>query len=247
MIRSEMRDSYDPTVKGFAVWQATGDTRAQEWGDHLDVVRAAAARGVRIGRVRVVSEPLSEYLRWSTPAPTSTSAPARTSAGCAAPKPRPAAVRRRLLGVRPAGRAVELPTRRWHEPASLHLQLRSPRHPRHRSGVRDGMDLGDTARALHGRLKLKKRYVARLACVVPRWRRAMPGPSRVWRARVGAAWEPRGIPPLKRDHSGRTGHGACPGTGSLLTPRTAPSALLTCAVLPSAGRGSRNRNSDPSP
>ena len=64
MIRSEMRDSYDPTVKGFAVWQATGDTRAQEWGDHLDVVRAAAARGVRIGRVRVVSEPLSEYLRW---------------------------------------------------------------------------------------------------------------------------------------------------------------------------------------
>ena len=60
----EMRDSYDQTVKGFAEWQATGGTGAYEWGDHLDVVRAAVARGVTIRRVRVVSEPLSEYLRW---------------------------------------------------------------------------------------------------------------------------------------------------------------------------------------
>ena len=37
----EMRDSYDPTVKGFAEWQATGDIGAYEWGDHLHVVRAA--------------------------------------------------------------------------------------------------------------------------------------------------------------------------------------------------------------
>lgn len=59
-----MRDSCDPAVKGFAEWQATGDTGAYEWGDHLDVVRAAVARGVTISRVRVVSEPLSEYLRW---------------------------------------------------------------------------------------------------------------------------------------------------------------------------------------
>ena len=43
---------------------ATGDTSAYDWGDHLDVVRAATARGVRIRRVRVVSEPLSDYLRW---------------------------------------------------------------------------------------------------------------------------------------------------------------------------------------
>jgi hypothetical protein len=64
VIRFEMRDSCDPAVKGFAEWQATGDTGAYEWGDHLDVVRAAVARGVTISRVRVVSEPLSEYLRW---------------------------------------------------------------------------------------------------------------------------------------------------------------------------------------
>ena len=59
-----MRGSCDPAVKGFAGWQAAGDTGAYERGDHLDVVRAAVARGVAIGRVRVVSEPLSEYLRW---------------------------------------------------------------------------------------------------------------------------------------------------------------------------------------
>jgi hypothetical protein len=64
VIRFEMRDSYDETEKGFAEWQATSGIGAYDWGDHLDVVRAAAARGVRIRRVRVVSEPLSDYMRW---------------------------------------------------------------------------------------------------------------------------------------------------------------------------------------
>jgi hypothetical protein len=64
MIRFEMRDSYDQTEQGFAEWKATGDIGAYDWGDHLDVIRAAAARGVTIRRVRVVSEPLSDYLRW---------------------------------------------------------------------------------------------------------------------------------------------------------------------------------------
>ena len=45
VIRFEMRDSYDPTVKGFAECQATSDIRAYEWGDRLDVVRTAIARG----------------------------------------------------------------------------------------------------------------------------------------------------------------------------------------------------------
>jgi hypothetical protein len=43
VIRFEMRDSYDETEKGFADWKATGDTSAYDWGDHLDVVRAACA------------------------------------------------------------------------------------------------------------------------------------------------------------------------------------------------------------
>ena len=64
VIRFEMRDSYDEAEQGFAEWKATGDTGAYDWGEHLDVIRAAAARGVTIRRVRVVSEPLSDYLRW---------------------------------------------------------------------------------------------------------------------------------------------------------------------------------------
>jgi hypothetical protein len=44
VIRFEMRDSYDQTEPGFAEWKATGDTGAYDWGDHLDVIRAAAAR-----------------------------------------------------------------------------------------------------------------------------------------------------------------------------------------------------------
>jgi hypothetical protein len=64
VIRFEMRDSYDETEEGFAEWQATGDTEAYVWGDHLDTIRAASSRGVRIRRVRIVSEPLSEYIRW---------------------------------------------------------------------------------------------------------------------------------------------------------------------------------------
>jgi hypothetical protein len=64
LIRFEMRDSYDQTEKGFAEWKATGDISAYDWGEHLDRMRAATARGVTIRRVRVVSEPLSDYLRW---------------------------------------------------------------------------------------------------------------------------------------------------------------------------------------
>jgi hypothetical protein len=64
VIRFEMRDSYDETEKGLAEWRATGDIGAYDWGDHLDVVRQAVARGIRIRRVRVVSEPLSEYMQW---------------------------------------------------------------------------------------------------------------------------------------------------------------------------------------
>jgi Family of unknown function (DUF6879) len=64
VIRFEMRDSYDETEQGFTEWKATGDIGAYDWGDHLNVIRTATARGVTIRRVRVVSEPLSDYLRW---------------------------------------------------------------------------------------------------------------------------------------------------------------------------------------
>jgi hypothetical protein len=64
VIRLEMRDAYDHTVGGFDEWRATGDISAFDWGDWLDIVRSAVSRGVRWRRVRIVSEPLSEYMKW---------------------------------------------------------------------------------------------------------------------------------------------------------------------------------------
>jgi hypothetical protein len=67
-IRIEMRDTYDETEQGYAEWQETGDisvgANASGWIDHFAIVRAAAARGVTMRRVRVISEPASPYMRW---------------------------------------------------------------------------------------------------------------------------------------------------------------------------------------
>lgn len=67
-IRIEMRDTYDETELGYAEWKATGDIRAGQqsdsWQEHFAIVRAAAARGVTMRRVRVISEPVSEYIKW---------------------------------------------------------------------------------------------------------------------------------------------------------------------------------------
>jgi hypothetical protein len=64
VIRLEMRDAYDHTVGGFEEWKATGDISSFDWGNWLDIVRGAVARGVRWRRVRIVSELLSEYMKW---------------------------------------------------------------------------------------------------------------------------------------------------------------------------------------
>ncbi|WP_416210414.1 DUF6879 family protein [Frankia sp. Cr1] len=58
-----MRDVYDVTDPAFLEWQRTS-TDSYDWGDWLNLVSANVARGVRIRRARVVSEPVTDFIRW---------------------------------------------------------------------------------------------------------------------------------------------------------------------------------------
>lgn len=64
----EMRDAYDLRDATFKRWQRTGgvpvDPDSDYWRPWLSRVREATQRGVRIRRLRVISEPLSEYIRF---------------------------------------------------------------------------------------------------------------------------------------------------------------------------------------
>lgn len=60
----EMRDSYmdDPV---FAAWRAENEVELP--GEYLEwraLVKETAGRGVRLRRARVVSEPVTDYIRW---------------------------------------------------------------------------------------------------------------------------------------------------------------------------------------
>jgi hypothetical protein len=63
-VHLELRDSYDPDTPQYAEWLA-GTPRPvpanQEW---YDFVRGHTARGVLFRRARIVSEPLSDYIRF---------------------------------------------------------------------------------------------------------------------------------------------------------------------------------------
>lgn len=60
--RLEMRDSYE-AVPLFKEWQQTGVPR-YDWTRWENLVGTAMERGVRFRRARIVSEPVSEYIRW---------------------------------------------------------------------------------------------------------------------------------------------------------------------------------------
>jgi hypothetical protein len=63
-----MRDSYMRDDPAFIRWQQghrfDPTDRASWWRPWLDVVVAATGRGVRIRRARIVSEPISDYIRF---------------------------------------------------------------------------------------------------------------------------------------------------------------------------------------
>ncbi|MGR3933243.1 DUF6879 family protein [Streptomyces sp. BRA346] len=69
-VHLEMRDAYavDYEESGFTAWRQghrlNPDDRASWWRPWLDLVAGTAARGVVIRRARIVSEPVSEYIRF---------------------------------------------------------------------------------------------------------------------------------------------------------------------------------------
>ncbi|UQA95267.1 DUF6879 family protein [Streptomyces halobius] len=66
-VHLEMRDAYGDNER-FAAWRhgarINWDDRATWWRGFHDQIAEAAARGVSIRRARIVSEPVSEYIRW---------------------------------------------------------------------------------------------------------------------------------------------------------------------------------------
>ncbi|MFF7632561.1 DUF6879 family protein [Kitasatospora sp. NPDC008050] len=69
-VHLEMRDSYSVTkeVEAFTAWRDgfrhDPADRASWWRPFLDLIAETVARDVRVRRVRIVSEPVSEYIRF---------------------------------------------------------------------------------------------------------------------------------------------------------------------------------------
>ena len=61
----EMRDSYTPDDPDWLDWQAGRRFDPEErWASWSDLIRATVARGVSVRRIRLVSEPVTDYIRF---------------------------------------------------------------------------------------------------------------------------------------------------------------------------------------
>ncbi|MFI7102058.1 DUF6879 family protein [Streptomyces sp. NPDC050161] len=69
-VHLEMRDAYgvENEVKGFAEWRQghrlDPDNRESWWRPWLDLVQEVTSKGVVLRRARIVSEPVSDYIRF---------------------------------------------------------------------------------------------------------------------------------------------------------------------------------------
>ena len=64
-VHLEMRDVYDANDSVYQDWRkGVAFDPAERWPDWFGQVAAAVARGVAIRRARIVSEPVSEYVRY---------------------------------------------------------------------------------------------------------------------------------------------------------------------------------------
>ncbi|WP_031073561.1 DUF6879 family protein [Streptomyces sp. NRRL WC-3742] len=66
-VHLELRDAYAPTER-FEAWQRgeriNWEDRRSWWHPYDQLITDSVARGVIIRRARIVSEPVSEYIRW---------------------------------------------------------------------------------------------------------------------------------------------------------------------------------------
>jgi len=69
-VHLEMRDTYGVSGEAddFTTWQRTGqrdtDRHSAHWAPWVDLVSRAVSRGVIVQRARIVSEPVSDYIRF---------------------------------------------------------------------------------------------------------------------------------------------------------------------------------------
>ncbi len=64
-VHLEMRESYMPADPDWLDWQAGNRfDPAKRWREWFDLVAAAVARGVAVRRARIVSEPITDYVRF---------------------------------------------------------------------------------------------------------------------------------------------------------------------------------------
>lgn len=64
-VHLEMRDSYMKSDPAYRDWIAgVAFEPAERWADWLTLVSEATSRGVKVRRARVVSEPVSQYIRF---------------------------------------------------------------------------------------------------------------------------------------------------------------------------------------
>ncbi|MEU3265151.1 DUF6879 family protein [Streptomyces bacillaris] len=64
-VHLESRDAYTKSDPAFRDWQAGKSIEpAERWGPWLSIVSEAVSRGVEVRRARIVSTPVSEYIRF---------------------------------------------------------------------------------------------------------------------------------------------------------------------------------------
>lgn len=64
-VHLELRDSYTPNDQSWRDWrEGRSFNPADRWRDWFDLISATTARGVTVRRARIVSEPITDYIRF---------------------------------------------------------------------------------------------------------------------------------------------------------------------------------------